>query len=159
MSGQRVSIQGSEPEPRLQERWLADVDPSTKITVSILLRRRSSNSEELLSGHYHPASREAAEQAIAANPKDLAAVCRFAEEHGMTIVDEDAASRRVQVEASAKQMENAFGVRIGTAEDASGCRFLTYKGAITIPRELSGIVVAVLGLDQRPVARHADPSQ
>ncbi|MDQ2774807.1 MAG: protease pro-enzyme activation domain-containing protein [Acidobacteriota bacterium] len=155
----RISIPGSEPEPRAQERWLADVDPSTKITASILLRRSSSNAEELLSGHYHPASREAAERTIAANPKDLAAVRCFAEEHGMTIVDDDAALRRVRVEATAKQMEDAFGVQIGTAEDASGRRFLTYKGAITIPDELSGIVVAVLGLDQRPVARHADPSQ
>ncbi len=155
MSSQRVSIPGSEPEPRLQQRWLSDVDPSTSITATIMLRRRSSNAEDMLSGQYHPASREEAEQALAAEPADLAAVRSFAQDHGMKVVEEDAASRRVHVEATAKQMEDAFGVQIGTAEDAHGCRFLTYKGAITMPSDLSGVVVAVLGFDQRPVARHA----
>jgi len=159
MKIQRVSIPGSEPQARPQERWVSDADPSSVITATIMLRRHSSNAEEMLSGHYHPASREEAEKAIAANPQDLAAVRRFAGDHGMKIVEEDPASRRVSVEATAKQMEDAFGVRIGTVEDAAGSRCLTYKGGISMPSELSGVVVAVLGLDQRPAARHAEWSQ
>lgn len=99
-------------------------------------------------------SREQAEQAISANPSDVAAVAAFAQQCGLTISHEDLASRRLRIEGAMEQMESAFGVRLGLATDASGRRHLTYKGAIWIPKPLAGIVTAVLGLDQRPVARH-----
>jgi kumamolisin len=157
MSNQRVSIPGSEPEARFQQRWVSDVDPSAVITATVMLRRRSSSAQDLLSGDYHPASRAQAEEELTASPEDVEAARVFAEQHGIKILDADAATRRVRIEGAAKQMEDAFGVQIGTAEDASGHRFITYKGAITLPSQLSNIVVAVLGLDQRPVARHAGP--
>jgi len=49
-------------------------------------------------------------------------------------------------------MEAAFGTRLRTSEIA-GRNYICYEGALSIPAELEGVIVAVLGLDERPVAR------
>jgi kumamolisin len=156
MNGDRVEIPGSELKPRNGERVLSEAGASQEITVTLLLRRspkqKGPSEQDLFSGKYQPQNREAAEAAIAADPADIAAVRSFAEQYGLKILNEDPASRRVQVRASPTALEKAFGVQLKEAEGSSGNRYLTYSGAISVPKNLSGIVTAVLGLDQRPVA-------
>ena len=89
---------------------------------------------------------------MGADPADIAAVRSFAEQYGLKVVDEDAASRRVRVEGSASTMEKAFGVQLRQAESSSGQQYLSYTGAISVPKAIGGIVTAVLGLDGRPAA-------
>ena len=48
----------------------------------------------------------------------------------------------------------AFGVAIQWRVDLESRKYLSYQGPLTVPANLAGIVEAVLGLDQRPVARH-----
>ena len=48
--------------------------------------------------------------------------------------------------------ENAFDVQLKRAETSDGSRYLSYTGAISVPRNLGGVITGVLGLDQRPVA-------
>ena len=156
MSSDRVVIPGSEVKPREGERFLPAAASPQEITITILLRRNpkggAPSEEDLLSGKYRPRSREAAEAALAADPSDMAAVRSFAEQYGLRIVDEDASSRRIRVQGSISDLEKAFGVQIKQAESPSGKQFMTYSGAISVPRALSGIVTGVLGLDQRPAA-------
>jgi len=73
----------------------------------------------------------------------------FAASAGLTIVESSLAKRSVRVSGTVAQMQAAFGV---TPRSAAGGAFF-YEGALTIPAALEGIVTAVLGLDQRPVAR------
>ena len=49
-------------------------------------------------------------------------------------------------------MEAAFGVRLQNCE-IGGREYICYEGPLSIPAALDGIIVAVLGLDQRPAAR------
>ncbi len=51
-------------------------------------------------------------------------------------------------------MDDAFGVKLCWVTDSKGDRYMSYKGPLYIPKPLAGVVVAVLGLDQRPVAKH-----
>jgi kumamolisin len=83
----------------------------------------------------------------------MAAVSSFARHYGLTVSEENAATRTVRVQGSAEQMDEAFGIRLSWCTE-QGKRFLTYKGPLSIPKSLAGIVIAVLGLDQRPVAKH-----
>ncbi len=89
-----------------------------------------------------------------ANTNDVAAACSFAQHYGLTLLDVNYESRVVKVQGNAQQMNQAFGVTLCRATDNQGNQFLTYMGNITLPASVSSCVVAVLGLDQHPIARH-----
>ena len=156
MKDERAELPGSSPKERLGDNWLGPADPQQELTVTILLRRPASGAkmaEALLEGTYQRPSREAAERALAANPNDIAAVESFVRNSGLTIAGEDAASRSIKARGSIENLDRAFGVEIGSVEDANGARHVSYRGSITLPESVAPVITAVLGLDQRPVAK------
>ena len=158
MDERRVEISGSAPQPRGVERQSSPVDPEQPVSVTITLRRRQNSNAanleaQLLSGNFQPLSREDAAEHLGADPADLGAVERWIEQYGLKITQENAAARTLHVQGTAGQISQAFGVQLGWVEDASGGRHLSYQGALTVPEPLAGIITAVLGLDQRPIAR------
>ena len=58
------------------------------------------------------------------------------------------AARTVKVEGAATDFNRAFGIDL-----SSFGNYVSYSGPITVPESLASVVVAVLGLDNRPVAR------
>jgi kumamolisin len=83
---------------------------------------------------------------------DLEAVRAFAASHGLAVVQEHAARRTVVLSGSAQHFCAAFGVELGNWRHAGG----TYRGrtgAVRVPAQLKDIIVAVLGLDNRPQAQ------
>ena len=56
-------------------------------------------------------------------------------------------------------MQRAFGVDLGLVSERSGGQYLSHREAISIPQSLSNLVTAVLGLDQRPIAKPRDTSK
>ncbi len=94
---------------------MPDDAASQTLTVSIFLRRHAgsgASEKDLLSGAYHPESRESAAAAMAADPGDLEMTREFAEQYGLQIVDENKEARRIQVRGTAAQLNKAFGVRL-----------------------------------------------
>jgi kumamolisin len=156
MSDERVSLPGSEEKFRAGERLLADASSNEQATATILLRRppKAASEQDLFSPSYRPPTREAAEEQLRADPADMKAVADFAKQNGLTVTEEEPASRRIRVQGNPSQIASAFGVPLKWAEDARGHRFLTYQGSISVPKQLSEIVTAVLGLSQRTVAQH-----
>jgi len=155
-SAQRTEIPGSAAKPNIGGNW-SPVDPNRQIAATVVLRRApqaAAVGQQVLSGNFAPASQTAAQQALAAQPEDLAAVEAFVQAEGLSVTSENAVARTIQIEGTVAQMSAAFGVSIGSVTDASGNAHLTYRGEISVPLELKGIVTAVLGLDQRPVAQH-----
>jgi kumamolisin len=147
-----MALPGSSPKAAGGETWLGPANPEQELTVTVYLRRPASfQSGENL-------TREQAEAALSASPADLDAVRSFAEQYGLQIVAESPGARTVRLRGTVQQLDAAFGVQIGTAENASGNHYLTYRGPITVPASLSEAVTAILGLDQRPVARPRDTS-
>lgn len=152
---QRAEIAGSAAKPKVAGTW-SSADPNQSIGATVVLRRPAQAaglSEQILSGGFKPTSEGAAEQATAASPDDLAAVQAFIQAQGLSVTNENAAARTIQVQGTVEQMSSAFGVSIGSVSDSSGNAHLTYRGTISVPAELKDIVTAVLGLDQRPVAQ------
>lgn len=160
MTEPRVPITGSAPRHGSKIQWLAAAPPNQEVSATITIRRSPATAaspdagEQLLSGKAPRLSREEAAQAIAADPDDMAAVHSFVQQYGLTIVEENAQLRTVRVEGTVQQMEKAFGVQLRLAQNAKGQQYLSYEGSITVPKPLAGIITAVLGLDQRPVAKH-----
>ena len=155
MSSPRVALAGSTLSREGEEHWVSAADPDQQIVATIILRRRASAAklgEELLAGAVQSLSREQA-AAIGADPQDMAAVRAFVDTNGFRILNENAAARTIRIEGTIQQMDHAFGVQMAWFENAQGERYLSYRGTISIPESLDGVVVAVLGLDERPAAR------
>ena len=135
---------------------VTQVNPERQIVATIVIRRPAQPGDtaaRLLSGDFAVSSRQEAEKAMAADPKDLATVKSFADTHGLRLVSEDPSARTVRVEGSIRQIEAAFGVSMHQERDGAMQEYLSYHGDIVLPESLTGVVDAVLGLDRRPVAR------
>ncbi|HMF79330.1 MAG TPA: protease pro-enzyme activation domain-containing protein [Bryobacteraceae bacterium] len=132
------------------------VNPDREIVTTIVIRRppqAAGVGERLLSGEFQSMGRQEAERTLAAAPQDLEVVRRFAAEHGLHVVSENAAARTMRVEGTIRQMEEAFGVSMHQRRDGAGHEYLSYDGDIALPQSLQDVVETVLGLDRRPVAR------
>jgi kumamolisin len=76
----------------------------------------------------------------------------FASDNGVSIKHVDAAARSIILSGQLKTLVNLFPADLQMREvDSQTIR--TRTGAIRLPAELEGIVSAVLGFDQRPIAR------
>jgi len=162
-----VPLAGSErsPLPGLQE--AGPVDGSARIEVTLITRRRAELPPGAGSG---PAalSREQLAARHGTDPADLDLIATVLARHGIEVTGADAAARRVQASAPAAVLAATFGARLrrvrsprpGTAGEMAEHRYR--EGGLQIPAELAGIVLAVLGLDDRPQARahfrHAGPA-
>jgi kumamolisin len=156
----RAAIAGSAPTHSTSANWSEIPNPDQHpIEATILLRRQGGDAaDQLLLGGTPQVSSSDAEAATAASSEDIARISAFAEQHGLSVKSADPVKRRVQVQGSAAQMQKAFGVDLGLVSE-SGNRYLSHRDAISIPQSLSNLVTAVLGLDQRPVAKPRDTTK
>ncbi|MFL6449647.1 MAG: protease pro-enzyme activation domain-containing protein [Bryobacteraceae bacterium] len=157
----RSAIAGSAPNHSPSANWSDIPNPEQhSVEATILLRRKGGDAaDQLLLGGTPQISSGEAEAATAASPEDIAQVSTFAQQHGLSVKTADPVKRTVQVEGSAAQMQRAFGVDLGLVSETSGNQYLSHREAICIPHSLSNLITAVLGLDQRPIARPLDTSK
>jgi kumamolisin len=113
---------------------LGDADPGHTVRVTVILRRA------------------APQPGAPADPGELALVERFAYEHGLSVTSTSPAARSVGLLGSVAQMNAAFGVSLGRYE-SGGQTYRGREGDVHVPPALGGVVVAVLGLDDRPQTR------
>ena len=148
-----VPLPGSErAEPPGLQALASPVPSDQRVEVTVVLRRRASVPDEALTGAGQ-GSASFAEQ-YGAGPGDVDVVTGRLAELGLEIVSVDSASRRVRVAGPVDVVSRVFGTQLGstTSSGASaGHRIRT--GGLSIPRELDGIVTAVLGIDDRPQSR------
>ncbi|HEY2684501.1 MAG TPA: S53 family peptidase [Steroidobacteraceae bacterium] len=154
----RVTLKGSERSPIPGSRIVAPAAADERLEVTVLVRRR--RQQEL---HEHIAAldagrrvssltREEFAQRHGADAADLKAVSSFAQEHGLAVVQTHAARRTVVLSGTVRQFSDAFSVQLHHCHYDGGS-YRGRSGAIQLPTELDGIVVAVLGLDNRPQAK------
>jgi kumamolisin len=155
----RVTLKGSERVAAPGSSVVAPADPTERFEVSVLLRRRArdvlqSRVTKLTNGDRSAGnlSRQDFAKLHSADPGDLAAVRAFATASGLSVVQEHAARRTVVLSGTVEQFNAAFTVQLHQYSHPEG----TYRGrtgAIELPAALDGVVEAVLGLDNRPVAK------
>ena len=153
---QRAPLPGSDPQHNPSAQWTDVADPAQKqVTVTILLRRHGEDPGDALLAGAEPALMHGeAAAATAASPEDVHKVTSFAEQHGLTVTEASPTTRTIKVRGTAEQMSNAFGVQLGLVSESEGEKYLSHKEAISMPHSLANLVTAVLGLDQRPIAKH-----
>ena len=153
-----IPLKGSERVVMPGAQVLAPADPTERLEVTVLVRRRASEQlrshvAALASGKSAaaPLSREEFSARHGADPQDLAAVRAFATAHGLAVVLEHAGRRTVMLSGTVAQFNAVFQVQLQQMRHGS-CSYRGRTGRIELPSALAGIVEAVLGLDSRPQA-------
>jgi kumamolisin len=152
----RVPIKGSERKPLSGARILQATRPDERIEVMVKVRPRAPlanlDSSPALTSKLPKQrkylSREEFEKSYGANPDDLDKITAFAKSHNLIVVDSSGARRSVLLSGTVGDFNTAFGVILKDFEYSNG----TYRGrtgAVTVPAELSEVVVGVHGLDNR----------
>jgi kumamolisin len=157
---EHVPLAGSERVALPGAKTSGPANPSEQLQVTVLLKSKATR-EARQSAIRAMASQPLAERkhltrAEFANTRgtslaDVEQVIEFAHEYGLTVVKADAASRSVVLAGTVATFSRAFQVELYRSDHASGSHRVR-TGPIHIPKELEGIVTAVLGLDNRPAA-------
>jgi kumamolisin len=133
------------------------IDGSTRIELTVFLRRRAELPQELIEGPETITRQELAEQ-YGAHPDDLDRLRELLTGDDIQIVDSDLGARRVRVSGTIRALTAAFDTSVALIRSpdpvtGESVEHRYRSGHLGIPAELDGIVEAVVGLDTRPQAR------
>ncbi|GAA1772140.1 S53 family peptidase [Luedemannella helvata] len=131
----RATLPGSRRAPLPGARRLRATDPAAPVDVTVVLRRAPADPRP----------------GVGADPADIAAVEAFAAAQGLEVTSVNPAARSVDLRGPASAMREAFGVELADYE-YGGATFRGRVGVVAVPAHLVDVVVAVLGLDERPQA-------
>jgi len=153
-----VRLPGSERSPLPAAESAGPVDGSERIEITLVTRRRAELSRTT-SGAPVRMTREELEQGYGTDPADLDLVASTMSRFGLEVTGQYAGSRRVTVAGTAADLAATFGAELSlvTSPAPGGRGQVTHRyreGSLQVPAELAGIVLAVLGLDNRPQARY-----
>jgi kumamolisin len=145
--------------------WSREVVPHRgggPLGVTVVLRRCDRAPEAMARAQSTALDRRDFAGLCGADPADIARLRRFADAHGLQEVSCEPHRRVLHLRGSATDLEQAFGVQLrGYQHVEGGPVLLGCAGDPTLPYG----AIAVLGLDQRPVAYphvrlpHVQPSQ
>ena len=151
-----VPLPGSERQPVTGAQPGAELDASTQIEVTLVTRRRERLPAEVVTGP-ETLSRDELAARHGTDPSDLALIREVLGRFGLTVTGADAGARRVTVTGPVSAFSQAFGATLRRVSaphpTATGPVQHRYRvGGLHVPAELDGVVLAVLGLDDRPQA-------
>jgi len=147
----RVPVPGSERQPPRDARRVGAVDPEEPVSVTVVVRRRPG--AQPLDAAAAPLDRATFARTQGAGADDLAAVERFAHEHGLTVAESSAERRTVKLMGNVADASKAFGVELDRYDHPEQGSFRGRTGQIFLPAGLTEIVEGVFGLDDRPQLR------
>ncbi|WP_260741017.1 S53 family peptidase [Tunturiibacter lichenicola] len=152
-SSPRTVLPGSEKAPFTQTAGETTAPNSTRITVSVIVKRKTplkaanrNGKQRLTHAQY--------KKNHGADPAAVKLVRAFAKEFGLTVAPDTPGPERrtVKLTGTVAAMQKAFGVTL-THKTLNGTTYRVREGSITLPAKLVGPVEAVLGLDNRPQAK------
>ncbi|HEY1682675.1 MAG TPA: S53 family peptidase [Candidatus Tumulicola sp.] len=153
----RHAIPGSEREPVPGAKAVAPADPNASIEATVVLKRRSPDEFGACVRRAVDAwpgarlSRDEFANRFSADPADCSAVRAFAKANGLQVAGEDTAAHTIRLSGTVAAFSAAFGVELHTY-DYHGGSYRGRVGSVHVPESLASVVVAVLGLDDRPQA-------
>jgi kumamolisin len=155
VSFERRVLPGSDRSPAPDVRPAGELDLEARAEVTVVLRRRAPIPE---GDRAQQVGREEFAEAYGADPADVTLTREILTGFGLDIVSIDLGSRRIRVAGTVGQLANAFGASLERVESVhpNAGEPVAHRhrtGPLHLPAELDGIVVAVLGLDDRPQAR------
>lgn len=149
----RLSVSGA--------RASGEVDPEETIYVTVILKPRNAEEHASLVARLSSQlpldrsylTRREFERMFGSTPEELTKVREFADKNSLHVVVESSAKRSVLLSGSVARFAEAFGVEFTRYVHPRGGTFRGRLGDVYLTPELTPIVRAVLGLDNRPQAR------
>jgi kumamolisin len=135
------------------------VDPGERITVTVHVKRRTADkyapgSAGDLARLAEPWTRATlARQRKRTHGRAVQRIVKFAKARRLKVCEVDVPGRRVVIEGSARRMSQIFGAALVNYVQQDGRRFRARTGRLMIPTEIAPWTRAILGFDQRPIAR------
>jgi kumamolisin len=156
----KTNLKGSERARLPGAHVVGPSSPDERLEATVVVRRRSSSKVPALVAEFagkqvrdrKPVSREDFAATHGADPDDLAKVAKFAEENKLVVVEKSIARRSVLLSGRVEDFNNAFGVKLEQYQHPGGS-YRGRVGAVQVPPELTDVVTAILGLDDRPQAK------
>ncbi|HTZ28865.1 MAG TPA: S53 family peptidase [Streptosporangiaceae bacterium] len=161
-----VQLPGSLRGPLTDAEPAGAIDGSQRIELTIVTRRRTELPVDAAGVPVRLTRREL-QHRYGADPADLEFVIDTLSGLGLEVTGQDPGSRRITVAGTVSALAATFGAELSmvTSPFPGGSQRVAHRyreGTLQIPAELDGIVVAVLGLDNRPqsrfMSRRADPA-
>jgi kumamolisin len=148
----RAVLPGSEKAPYLLAAGETPAPPKTKITVSVIVRRKAPLKTANRTGKQR-LTRAQYRQSHAADPEAVKLVRAFAKDYNLQVAPDTPGPelRTVKLIGTIADMQRAFGVTLMHKAN-EGATYRVREGSITLPEQLIGPVQAILGLDNRPQA-------
>ncbi len=151
----KVFLAGSGRKPLPDAHEVSAIRPDEHARVTVILRRKGEAPGKGRHGEVtHRVPHHEFAGRFGADPQDIALVESFAHYSGLTVVDSSVAKRRVVLTGTVDAIAKAFGANVACYKvNTTGPTYRGRTGELSIPVELEDPVVAVLGLDTRPVAK------
>jgi kumamolisin len=141
----------SAPPPQVAlARRIGPADATKRITVTVIVRRKVSATFSSLLAPHSQVSREQFSVEHGADDADLAALTTFARANNLEIVQVWSVQRRVVLRGTVADLSKAFSVKLDLFEYPGG-RYMSHAEPTSVPKELRDIILAVVGLDNRPL--------
>ena len=153
-----AALPGSERTALPTAEVAGPIDPSERVEVTLITRRRDKLPPDLVSGT-SVITRDELSARYGADPADLDLIREVLARYGIQVMDVDLGGRRITVVGTIAGLEETFGASlhlVATPHPTGSQGMIQHRyreGALRLPAELDGIVLAVLGLDNRPQAR------
>jgi kumamolisin len=153
-------LPGSERHALLNARVVGDLRPDEQVTITVYVRARSSgvSDEQIILANETPpqqrtyVSAQQIADAFGAEPEDLEKVAAWATSQGLTVGERSLSKRSIVLQGDAAAVSRAFGTDLKRYETPTE----TYRGRtgpVLVPKELTGVIEAVFGLDNRKMGR------
>ena len=154
--GSFVPLPGSDRKTISGVQDIGPVDEGERIEVTLVTRRRAELPGELVTGPATISTEELANR-YGTDPADIDRVREVLAGYGLEVTSALPGSRRVKVTGTAAQLTGAFGTTLRRVSspglaDTGRVEHRYREGRLMVPAGLEGIVLAVLGLDNRPQA-------
>jgi kumamolisin len=152
-----MELAASHRRPLPRSEVLGPADPHERIHVTLYLRRRENLPARVAAG-LERLTRAQLRERYGAHPDDIERVRESLGRHGIELVDADPGARRAVAAGTVSAFAEAFGtavsqVRTAHASCPDGVIHRYRTGPLHLPDALTGLVTAVLGIDDRPQAR------
>ena len=153
----RRPVPGSARGPVPQGAAGRPVDPGERVELTVVLRRRAPVPSDLVEGPDTVGNAHLG-AGYGADSVDVDLVRSTLVTAGLVIDGADEPSRRMQVFGPAAAVAAAFGTSLTRTTSLDPVTGLAVEhrhrtGELSVPAELDGVLVAVLGIDDRPQAR------
>jgi kumamolisin len=160
-SDRRIPLAGSERGSIGGSKASGKADPEETIHVTVVLKPRNNKEHASIVAKLSSQlprdrtylTRQEFEKKFGSTSEELALVRDFAEKNSLRVAEESSAKRSVVLSGTVALFSEAFGVELNRYSHPQGSTFRGRFGAVYLPPDLTPIVRAVLGLDNRPQAR------